>query len=693
MASGISLEPDATSAGSTAVGKSIDFSRSSSAPPAERLFVPALQLEAVLDEDADACKEDDPRLDPTYPAFFHSRSRLDPRLPPPFYSPGQSWQQLWPLSSLTSAAVAGPGSSNPPPSLLTDWDEHNNASGTGGGTASLSKISPKVSLVDRIQADFPRTPSPVYAQNLRNIKGTSKDSLRAGLRPTGVPSATTGGEDFFSFSMERLTLDDQQTGSASAGGLRHSGLFFGQTPNVGGTVSPSAGKGSITFGSAVPAPTMMTPPKYEEMAFGHQVATATRPSPSGPGMSSASTTGSNISPHVPPPTPGSTLLEDFRANKLRKLELADIVGHVVEFSSDQHGSRFIQQKLETASPGDRAAIFQEIHPHALHLMTDVFGNYVIQKFFEYGSPEQRVSLAKVIQGNVLLLSLQMYGCRVIQKALEHLPAEYQGRLVSELDGHVLRCVKDQNGNHVVQKCIECVPSDVAPFVVQSFKGQVFTLATHPYGCRVIQRIFEHGSENQARPLIDELHRFTANLVQDQYGNYVIQHILEKGPPTDRHEIINKVKGNVLSYSRHKFASNVVEKCVAYGSREDRQALIDEVLEPLPDTTIPLVLMMRDQFANYVVQKMLDVVDGEQRNLLLSRIKPHLGTLKKFTYGKHILAKVERLLGLPPSESVVPSSTVTSAGGTDRVTIPSAPAYRRKPETVGNIYFSGHPQSR
>lgn len=668
--------------------KTIDFSRSSSAPPAERLFVPVPQLEAVLDEDADACREDDPRLDPTYPAFFHSRSRLDPRLPPPFYSPGQSWQQLWPLSSLTGAAAAG--NSHPSSSLLADWEEHNSASGAGSA-AGPSKISPKVSLVDRIQADFPRTPSPVYAQNLRNAKGSSKDNLRAGLRPSGVPDTAPSGGDFFSFSMERLTLDEQQAGPAPSGGLRQSGLFFGQAPAMG--TAAAGGKGGITFGSAIPAPTVMTPPKYEEMAFNHPNLMAARPSPSGPMASSASTAGSAISPHVPPPAPGSSLLEDFRANKLRKLELADITDHVVEFSSDQHGSRFIQQKLELAGPADRAAVFQEIYPHALHLMTDVFGNYVIQKFFEYGSPEQRISLAKIIQGNVLLLSLQMYGCRVIQKALEHLPAEYQGRLVSELDGHVLRCVKDQNGNHVVQKCIECVPSDVAPFVVQSFKGQVFTLATHPYGCRVIQRIFEHGSEGQARPLIDELHRFTANLVQDQYGNYVIQHILEKGPPADRHEIINKVKGNVLAYSRHKFASNVVEKCVAYGSKEDRQALIDEVLEPLPDATIPLVLMMRDQFANYVVQKMLDVVDGEQRDLLLSRIRPHLSTLKKFTYGKHILAKVERLLGLPPSDPTISPTAIASAGSADRVSIPVAPAYRRRPEMGSTIYFSGHPQSR
>ena len=50
---------------------------------------------------------------------------------------------------------------------------------------------------------------------------------------------------------------------------------------------------------------------------------------------------------------------------------------MVEFSRDQHGSRFIQQKLEIVGSDDRQIIFDEIVPlYALQLMEDVFGNYV-----------------------------------------------------------------------------------------------------------------------------------------------------------------------------------------------------------------------------------------------------------------------------------------------------------------------------
>ncbi|KAI9350244.1 armadillo-type protein [Obelidium mucronatum] len=338
----------------------------------------------------------------------------------------------------------------------------------------------------------------------------------------------------------------------------------------------------------------------------------------------------------------SPLLEDFRNNKNRKFELRDIVNHVVEFSGDQHGSRFIQQKLEMCSSDEKQLVFEEILPSALQLMTDVFGNYVIQKFFEYGNQGQKQLLARQMEGHVLALSLQMYGCRVVQKALEHVLPDQQASLIKELSGNVLKCVKDQNGNHVIQKALERIQGEQIQFIIEAFHGQVYALATHPYGCRVIQRIFEHCGDDSGpqltayAPLIEELHRYTINLIQDQYGNYVIQHVLERGKPADKAMITSKVRGQVLQMSKHKFASNVVEKCVAFGSNQDRQLLIEEVISMRSDGTSALVAMMKDQFANYVVQKMLDVVDGEQKDILIMKIKPHLQSLKKYTYGKHLI---------------------------------------------------------
>uniref|UniRef100_H2MB76 Pumilio RNA-binding family member 2 n=1 Tax=Oryzias latipes TaxID=8090 RepID=H2MB76_ORYLA len=341
------------------------------------------------------------------------------------------------------------------------------------------------------------------------------------------------------------------------------------------------------------------------------------------------------------PSGRSRLLEDFRNNRFPNLQLRDLPGHMVEFSQDQHGSRFIQQKLERATPAERQMVFGEILQAAYQLMTDVFGNYVIQKFFEFGSPDQKLALATRIRGHVLPLALQMYGCRVIQKALESISSDQQGDIVRELDGHVLKCVKDQNGNHVVQKCIECVQPQALQFIIDAFQGQVFVLSTHPYGCRVIQRILEHCTQEQTLPILEELHQHSEQLGQDQYGNYVIQHVLEHGRPEDKSKIVAEVRGKVLALSQHKFASNVVEKCVIHSSRAERALLIDEVCCQKDGPHSALYTMMKDQYANYVVQRMIDMAEPAQRKIIMHKIRPHIATLRKYTYGKHILAKLEK----------------------------------------------------
>ena len=301
----------------------------------------------------------------------------------------------------------------------------------------------------------------------------------------------------------------------------------------------------------------------------------------------------------------SLLLEEFRNNaksNTRQYELKNIYGHVVEFSGDQHGSRFIQMKLETANSDEKEQIFREIQPNALQLMTDVFGNYVIQKLFEHGNQIQKKILAEIMKNHVIELSLQMYGCRVVQKALEHVLADQQAELVKELQADVLKCVKDQNGNHVIQKAIERCPTDQVQFILDAFRMQVHTLATHPYGCRVIQRMLEYCTPVDQASVLKELFACAQMLIIDQYGNYVVQHVIQQGKPEDQAKLISMVTNQVLTLSKHKFASNVVERSISCGTTEQRQAIVAKIVALESDGSSPLQLMMKDQYGNYVVRK-------------------------------------------------------------------------------------------
>ena len=73
------------------------------------------------------------------------------------------------------------------------------------------------------------------------------------------------------------------------------------------------------------------------------------------------------------------------SDSLLAVWLQDAKGFVFEFCRDQHGSRFIQERLAKASAEEVLALYSEVQPRMLSLMTDVFGNYVIQKFLEHGN--------------------------------------------------------------------------------------------------------------------------------------------------------------------------------------------------------------------------------------------------------------------------------------------------------------------
>lgn len=56
------------------------------------------------------------------------------------------------------------------------------------------------------------------------------------------------------------------------------------------------------------------------------------------------------------------------------------------------------------------------------------------------------------------------------------------------------------------------------------------------------------------------------------------------------------------------------------------------------------MMMKDQYGNYVVQKIFETCTADQRATLFCRVRMHASALKKYTYGKHIVTRLEQPFG-------------------------------------------------
>ncbi|KAG8165505.1 hypothetical protein KVR01_004057 [Diaporthe batatas] len=326
------------------------------------------------------------------------------------------------------------------------------------------------------------------------------------------------------------------------------------------------------------------------------------------------------------------LLEEFKktskgANK--KWQLRDIFGFVVDFAGDQQGSRFLQEKIPIANSDDKERVFQEIIVNANQMMTDVFGNYIIQKLFEYGTLAQKKTLALKMKRNVAQLSMNIYGCRCVQEAFNVILVEQQVELAKELEPELLKLMQGVHSNHVIQKIIQKLPREHIDFVYNGIRGKVFMLSTHNYACRVIQRMLEEGTDDDKAFILEEFLRDAHRLVPDEWGNYVTQIVLKVGGPQARAEIIRLCIDQFLVYSKQKHASNVMEHCIELGEPEDRLEMYNLIMNTrTEDGSGLLQAMWKDQYANYVVQKLCFHLRGVEQETLIRESRPYYLSRKK-----------------------------------------------------------------
>jgi hypothetical protein len=145
------------------------------------------------------------------------------------------------------------------------------------------------------------------------------------------------------------------------------------------------------------------------------------------------------------------------------------------------------------------------------------------------------------------------------------------------------------------------------FIYDAVTDHLVAVATHRHGCCVLQRCFDHGSQAQREQIVQAVVSHAIQLVQDPYGNYVIQYILDFGPGDNANLVIEQFLGHVAHLAMQKFASNVMEKCIRVADHALRKNLIDELID-----RAKLENLLRDSYANYVVQTALELADPLQR---------------------------------------------------------------------------------
>ncbi|EDR23972.1 pumilio, putative [Entamoeba dispar SAW760] len=103
-------------------------------------------------------------------------------------------------------------------------------------------------------------------------------------------------------------------------------------------------------------------------------------------------------------------------------------------------------------------------------------------------------------------------------------------------------------------------------------------------------------------------------------------------------VISEMKGKFCEYSMKKYSSNVVEKCVHCCTSAQRDNFIDEICSKKDNEM--LLKLMKDPYANYVIQTLVEVMDDDQRSKFIEQnILPNVSSLRRVSYSKHLLQRL------------------------------------------------------
>ncbi|RCH78622.1 hypothetical protein CU098_004331, partial [Rhizopus stolonifer] len=175
-----------------------------------------------------------------------------------------------------------------------------------------------------------------------------------------------------------------------------------------------------------------------------------------------------------------------------------------------------------------------------------------------------------------------------------------------------------HGTRAVQKMIELLtlPEQITK-TIEALSPNVVTLIKDING-------------NHQKQLVNEIIRNALTLVQDPYGNYVVQYVLELGDAKFSDQLIRQFIGHISELSVQKYSSNVIEKCIRVAEEDTRSHLIEEMINK-PQ----LEKLLRDSYANYVVQTALDFANETQHQKLSEHIRPLLPLIRNTSYCKRI----------------------------------------------------------
>lgn len=233
--------------------------------------------------------------------------------------------------------------------------------------------------------------------------------------------------------------------------------------------------------------------------------------------------------------------------------------------------------------------------------------------------------------NIFQLAKDQGGCRYLQKLLDDDPQTTSQILYQPLIENILRLVNDPFGNYFIQKMFANLSADQIHQIIFILSPHIFDIGANPHGTRVLQHLISFlSTPTLIEYFLSVMSPHIVPLLKELNGTHVVQKFAFEYPTYAPY--VNKVIiDNSPSLATHRHGCCVIQKYLETSQGEMLRLLLEKLINNC-------LMLIVDQFGNYVIQSILLMKKIEYGNAIAMRITENVCYYAKHKYSSNVVEK-------------------------------------------------------
>ena len=234
--------------------------------------------------------------------------------------------------------------------------------------------------------------------------------------------------------------------------------------------------------------------------------------------------------------------------------------------------------------------------------------------------------------NFVSMAKDQGASRYLQQLLDNNPKDLIDILFSPLCKNILKLINDPFGNYLIQKIITYFNQEQLLKILNIISPSFYEISCNPHGTRVLQKMIGLLSSPVIKNYFFELVKpIITPLLKDLNGTYIVQKFATQNINDYGLKINEIIIENSSELCTHRHGCCVIQKYLETRDKTMLPGLIDKLIEDS-------LLLIIDQFGNYVIQTILLIGDKKYGNKLAEKISSNVVFYAKHKYSSNVVEK-------------------------------------------------------